>query len=488
MSVTLRGHTFYTASEVSAMTPSGTMDSQWETYDLAITNGCTLGWDANRFFVNKITGLVVGWIGLQEMSNMTSLTYGTNANLAPHSGLRLAYTGQFEYGTNTASATEAINYGRKEMNTTINSAGAFTLQGVPTSLANKAMYDTHIEHFAYPGAKYSKITTTDIKQPVYLKEGAFYDANTADLICGKAWLRFDVTAPSGYSSASYVSWFKNLWSGEIVMQYSLYPTTAGTCPAITIPSRCAVVDGRNFYTDVRYTTGRTSAVQRQNTWMRLNNTTLSFYAPQADWLTGTLYYPGNSEVRPQNASQKSYSLWVPESSSPITSADNSTWPSTAASGTKDITASQSYLNTTYYKARSGIDSWTWRSRRTGMVFNHWDLNSVTTSLPSPITSTKWSADFLPSYRYNKSTSTYQVVYYTGAGYLGTRADTAASVATEYTCNIAAYCGTSLGVMPTGTSYDQLHFWGSPGNWSPVANNLTCFTGQYLGNSAGNIVK
>ena len=104
MSVTLRGHTFYTEAEVSAMTPSGTVDSQWETYTLPITGGCNPNWQLNRFHVNKITGLVTGEIGLIRMASLTSRIIGTKTELAIHPDMRIKYTGNWEYGTTLSTA------------------------------------------------------------------------------------------------------------------------------------------------------------------------------------------------------------------------------------------------------------------------------------------------------------------------------------------------------------------------------------------------
>lgn len=497
MSVNIRGHEFYSASEVDAMTPSGTVDSQWETYDFPCPSGASIGWSANRFHVNKITGLVVGWVALSGMNRMSSVSIGTVADLGIHSGMDIKYTGNFVYGnTNSSKATTSYNVLYKELNGIWDTNGLLKLEGEPmTSTSDLQKCSDFIEHYTHIGNKYGKITTEDVKPPIYFREGAFYDTNTADLISGRAWLKFKITAPSGYSSSSYVTWYKNLWSGEIIMQYSLNPST--TSPAsITMPSRCAVLEGRNFYTDIRYVTvsGKTPSY-RQVCWMRLNNVTLSFFAENATWMTGSLYYPGNPEIRTHNLSYETISgLYLPEANEAIPSAQSSKWPSSAATSTYEDVTLDSMWNTSYYISRSGIESWTWRSARTGMVFSYFDMNIKGTSLPDSVSTpimAPWMQNFLPSYRYNKTSGKVQLIYFAGASYINTRASTTDTAASnEFTCNLCFYSGKSLGTAETNTSsvsYNVLH-WGTTGNLKAVAGNLACFTGQFLGNTPNNIVK
>ena len=493
MAVTLRGHTFYSESEVSAMIPSGTVDSQWETYDMPIPSTVIKGWQGNKFHVNKITGLVVGWVAMQNLNKLTSTVVGTNVNLAPHKDMHLKYTGQYEYGTcqDTAPVSYMMTY--KEMNGIWNEDGTLSLEGTPVNTSYIPYMGTFIEHYAHIGSKYGKITTTDVEQPIYLEEGAFYNQNTADLITGHAWLRMSVPLPEGYSTTnSAVICYKNLWSGEIIMQYTLHPTTAGTCPAITLPARCAVVNGRNFYTDARYVTGYTTAAQRQNTWMRINNNVLTFSAPSSIWVTGTQYYPGTPEIRPHNKSYEVTPLWLPESSVPIPSANNKKWPSTAAASTcENPGGSGAWFDTTYYKGRTGIDNWTWFSKRTGMVFTSIDMTTVGTTLPRVIfgSSSTWNVNFLPSYRYNSETGKSVPVYFSGAGYIRQRlAETSDATPSEYTCNLYFMSGNNLGTVDSTVENSRLLMFGTSGNLKPVAGNLACFVGYYLGNYAGNIVQ
>lgn len=505
MSVKIHGHEFYTASEVSAMTPSGTIDSQWETYDMPLPAGATLGWQANRFFVNKVTGLVVGWIGLHSLSATTGswpLTVGTIADCAIHPDVRVKYSGNYEYGTGqipsgqTAASSAPYFLHFKEMNGIWDTTGKLVFEGVPSNATYKPYWSTIIEHYCHIGSKYGVITTEDVKAPIYLKEGAFYDKNTAALICGKAWLRIDATLPSGYTSGDYVTFYKNLWSGEVIMNYSLHPTTAGSTPAITMPSRVAVVDGRNFYTDVRYTTGFTTPAERQNTWMRLANTTLSFSCPKATWLTGSLYYPSNPETgRTQIASYETTNgLWIDEVAAQVPSAQSSKFPTSTnnANNGKYAQTSGDWYDHAKGTPRSGVDTWVWRSKRTGMVFTSFDWTHVaraTYSSPLFASTSRWGVDWIPSYRYNKVAGTSQPVYFSGAGYLGTRADTTGvATSSEYTCNIMFSSGKSLGAFDTtNTQYGQLG-WGTSGQASVTASCLLCFTGQYLGNTAENIVR
>lgn len=499
MSVVINGKTLYTASEVSAMTPSGTVDSQWETYDLPIPSGVISNWDGNKFHVNKITGLVVGWLTMAQMYNMTNQTVGTNANLGIHADMPIKYSGNYEYGEpRDASASDkcpdSIKISYKEMNGIWNTTGTLSLEGEPTSNSYIKYYSSFIEHYCHIGSKYGKITKTDIEPLVYLPQGTFYTANTADLICGKAWLRFDATLPSGYTSGDYVCFFKNLWSGEVIMQYSLHPTTAGSMPSISIPTRCAVLGGRNFYTDIRYVSATNkTAVNRQNSWMRLANTTLSFGGGIADakitWATGSLYYPSAPEVRPHNISYEvSNGLYLDGVNEQVPSASSNKFPS-ATTGQNEVAVVNSWITANGYSARSGIDSWTWRSIRTGMVFNALDLTingNYATATNRDMQGT-WHTNFQPSYRYNATSGTTQPLYFSGAGYLGSRLESAPSLS-EYCTNIQMYTGKSLGVADATAGKTPQLRWGTSANMSTANGSLTCYTGQYLGNYAGNIVR
>lgn len=490
MSVNIRGTEFYSESEVLAMTPSGTMDSQWETYTFTPSTGATTHWSACRFHVNKITGLVTGWIGLSNMNKMTSNLIGTNSNLAPHSGNYLRYSGQYEYGTTQSTAPDGVKLAWKELNGIWSLSGDLTLEGAPVSGTSYIQYyDTFIEHYAHIGSKYGKITSVDIKQPTYMAEGAFYDANTADLITGRAWLKTQIVLPSGYSSSSGFFVFKNLWSGEIIIQYSLYPTTAGSFPAITLPERYAVVGGRRIISDVRYWTGYTTAIQRQNSHLYIdqNHIVHPSSMPGGNWATGTFYYPGEPEVRPQNVSYEVQSLWFPEVPVAIPPATSNKWPSAAASNARQHTDG-TWVDTTYYSPHSTYINWVWRSLRTGMVFTNLDITFKNTTQPNPIFSSKWGTEWVPSYRYNVTSGTGQPVYFSGAGWIQYRnSSTTTAANTEYTCNVAFYSGKALGVDYSDYTYYNQLLWGTAGMAGGIVNRA-CFTGFYLGNAAGNIVK
>lgn len=490
MSVTLRGVTLYSASEVSAMTPTGTIDSQWETYFLDGKNG----WDDSiynlgKFHVNKITGLVTGEIGISNRTatNATSMNYGSNANLGIHSEMVIKYPGAFEYLTTKGSPTAAQILNGRELNTTISTTGDFTLQGRGWSTATIPNISNFLETFAYIGSKYGKIYTQEYN-PIYLKEGAFYRQEQVDLITGHAWLKIPVTLPTGYNSNSHAWVFKNLWSGECIFQYSLYPTTAGTMPAITLPTRCAVYNHLHFYTDIRYCDPATTYANRHSCYMRMEDYAVKFnpIISQA-WATGSLYYQGNVETPTQgNGTETVVGLWLPESAEAIPSVNNARFPRNK-SGNMNYTITDSYLPTSKFAPRSTDPSWTTNNYRSGMVFFYWDMNMKAGTMPSPfIGSSEWAAYWIPSYRYNITSGTQTSLYCNGVQYLSNLNSSYATTNSAWTCNIYARSGKALGADPgTGTK-----FWnfGATGEMTSATAGLACFNGYYLSNNSGNIIQ
>lgn len=492
MSVNIRGRELYSREEVETMLPSGSMDSLWETHTLSTSNGYTINptWKLNRFNVNKHTGLVTGEVGLHNMSTATSTVYGTNANLGIHTGMRLTYPGQWVYGTASASAS-AIQMGSLQMlNTIINSAGRFAIQGYNGS--PQAGLNSLLETFAYIGSKYGKITTTDVSSPVYLPQGEFYDANTVDLITGKAWLRYDINGPSGYTAASFITFYKNLWSGEVIMQYSLYPTTAGTTPAIKIPERYLLIkksDGTysHSFFNARFVEGlttNTNTTTRHHSYLKLDNSGyLRLIVGAGTWITGSQYYQGNPEVRPHNVKDNEQALWTAQADVDIPSVCYMFWPSNPNPAPSLVDVSTAWK--TGYTNRAAYPSWVTMNRRTGMVYFYLDVSLTGTTTPDPLMSA-WNANYSPSYRYNTVSGTSQPLYCSGANYISVLSSTDPSQV-SYTANLHQYTGKSLGVA-TDVAGGQVWHYGTTGVFKPVANNFACFTGFYLGNSNGSILQ
>lgn len=486
MPITLRGETLYSASEVSAMTPTGTIDSQWETHLLTGING----WDhtpykLGKFHVNKITGLVTGEVGIRNSSGITSTQYGSNANLGTHAQLAIHYPGQFEYALMKSATTAARNQNVREINTSIDTNGNFALQGRGWNATSVNTYiGSYLETFAYIGNKYGKVYTQEYPL-IHLAEGAFYRTEQVDLITGHAWLKIPVTLPTGYASNSFAFIFKNLWSGEVIFQYSLYPTTAGTMPAITLPSRAAVFGGKRFYTDIRYCEPATTYINRHNCWMNISNYTVSFSPITGQtWATGSIFYQGNPETPTQGNRQETVvGLWVPESADAIPSVNNAKFPVASA---PDLAALDSFwLSPKYNHPRASDPSWATNNNRTGMLFAYHDMNTVAAGgLSNPFLGAEWSSEWIPSYRYNYTNGTSQPLYCSGVGYLGGMVTE--SLTSGWTCNIYAPTGTALGAAPS-TLVKKWYF-GTTGEMNPSVANLACFTASYLSNRAGNIVQ
>ena len=493
MPITLRGETLYSASEVSAMTPTGTVDSQWETHFLSGKNG----WDdaqykLHKFHVNKITGLVTGEIGISNRTATapTSVNYGTNANLGIHPDMVIKYPGTFEYAItkNTAAAPlpAANENAVREINTAISTTGDFALQGRSWTAATCGAYlQEYLETFAYIGSKYGKIYTQEYN-PIYLQEGAFYRKEQVDLITGHAWLKINVPLPAGYASNSFLYGYKNLWSGEVILQYSLHPSTAGSMPAITLPARLAVYGGRRFYTDIRYCDPATTYGSRHTCWMNVSNTTVSFNPiPSQAWATGSLFYQGNEETSPHGNGQETVvGLWLPESAQPIPSVNNAKFPR-AKANSYQCEVLDGYIPTSKFAPRSSDPSWATNNYRTGMVFFYWDLNMKAGTIPSPFATTNFSAAWIPSYRYNITAGEPIRLYCNGVQYLSNYRATP-NKSSDWTMNIAINSGKSAGVAGTGTT-DRCFGWGTTGEATEAAG-LACFNGYYLGNYPGNIVQ
>lgn len=488
MPVTLRGVTLYSASEVSAMTPTGTVDSQWETYHLDGKNGWVDShYSLGKFHVNKITGLVTGEIGISNRTTTkpSSNNYGTNANLGIHSGMMIKYPGAFEYLITKTNTTEAQVLNGREINTNISTTGDFTIQGRTWDTNATTYVQDYLETFAYIGSKYGKIYTQEYS-PVYLSEGAFYRPETVDLITGHAWLKFTVTLPAGYNTNSFVVGYKNLWSGEVILQYSLRPTTAGSMPAITLPERLAVVDGRHFYTDIRYCDPQATYSNRHSCWMRVTNHTLTFNPIVGQtWATGSLFYQGNEETPAHgNGTETVIGLWTPEVPQAIPSVNNIKFPK-LNTGSFAVTGLDNYLPTTKFTPRTTDPSWASNNYRTGMVFYYWDMNMKAATMPSPFIQVEWSKHWIPSYRYNITTDTPISLYCGGVQYLSNLNTTISSTG-AWTCNVYARSAKALGTDPgTGT---KIWNFGTTGEMTAATAGLATFNGYYLSNYGGNIVQ
>lgn len=492
MPVTVRGKQFYTKAEVSSMAPTATIDSTWETKKLTLTNGYVVGWAQNAFHINKRTGLVTGTIGLGNIGTATSLEYATNADLGTHADLAIRYPGQFIYATN-ASADNMVKANYRNLNTNISTTGVFTLQGNVTSItAERSNFRNFIENFAYIGSKYGKITTQDVKVE-YMQEGAFYSADSIDLLLGRAWLKKTLPLPTGYNTSnSYIVMFKNLWSGEIIMQYSLYPTTSGKYPSIALPERFRMLKNGTSYLSAylptryvsSYNTAPTASSANHHVWMNIGSAISFGEVPStASWITGSQFYQGNPENRPQqNTSETVVGLWMPDHpAQAVPSVNNNIWPTGYTEGF--VNTSNSY--NTGYTNRVEMPSWVSYNKRTGMVFSYFDFTTTGNALPDPVMISDWNAPYIPSYRYNQVSGTSQTVYLGTNAYMSASTNTSALTGAEYVANLRICTGPSLGNVSNVTNGRKWSY-GTSGTASPIINNLQCYHAQYLGNTDINI--
>lgn len=499
MPVTVRDKQFYTKAEVVAMRPAAKIDDNWEKYSLTLAAGYGTNRTVNNsFLVNKHTGLVTGVVDIAFTSSITSSLYGTNANLAILADAHaIKYPGYNVYTTLATTATANQCAAASNLNTNINASGQFSFQGEIQggsggweNIANLKQLTTHIENFAYVGSKYGKVTTQDVRVE-YMKEGEFYDLNSAELIAGKRWFKTTIPLPAGYdTSKSHVTVLKNLWSGEVILQLSLYPTTAGSYPAIALPERFRFIKNgneyRKGYMHCRYHTGGfnvavNGSTQNHNNYLYIGDT-LSPYCPGSTWFTGSYYIQGNPENRlHQRSTETVVGQWMPDKpAQAVPSVDNDCWANGISFTAADV--SNSWL--TGYTNRATIPSWTTFNRRTGMVFVYLDMTTSGTTLPAPVQQV-WAADYLPSYRYNQTAGAEGSLYILSTNYVQYSNNTTTAPSTqEYTSNLYACCAKTNGAAPTTAQGNQWRY-GTPGYIRPIANNLSCWQGYFLGNTASN---
>lgn len=492
MPVTVRGQQLYTKAEVAAMAPQTKIDNNWERYTLTLKNGYTVRRTVNNcFLMNKHTGLVTGVIDI-NCAAATSATYGTNANLAIlTSATPITYPGYFLYGTTQSAASAAVKAGMRNLNTSITAAGDFYLQGNGCgenlgTVANINTLGDFLEIQTYLGSKYGRVTTKDVT-PIYMKEGAFYDLESAELVAGKRWLQYTLPLPSGYTSGSYVIVCKNLWSGEIILNISLHPSSGTAYPSIPLPERFRLIKKDsstylNAYMHLRYVDGGLSSASNSSAanhsrYMYIGDN-LSFNAGTSTWVTGSYFYQGNPESFKGDRTETVVGLWTPDQpGAAIPSVNNNCF-----SGQLN----QDYVNlathwVTGYTQRTTMTSFVTTNKRTGMVFAYFDHYVSGTSLPTPLT-TGWQADYCPSYRYNTGTSE-QTLYVMCNNYVGSVTNTGAPATNEYTANLSLGVPLSNGTVPTNNSWR----YGTAGVINPTANNLCCWQGSYLGNSSANVL-
>ena len=386
MPITINNELFYTKEEVDTLIEEAntTVANQWEEYELTLNDGLTVGWDSNKFFVNKHTGAVTGMLGITGLTYLDSdnRIIGENSNLAIHSKMDIKYPGQQIY-TVTSTSNSKTSVSARNANILIREDGFFRLQGEPFIQNDTTNYiKAHIESFFYIGSKYGKIVD---KEPylVYLSQGAFYNQDSVDLLTGKAWLRQSITNISGYTG--YVTYYKNLWSGEIIFQYSLRPSTAGTFPSIPKPKRFAPNADKSIHQKIRYTDLLTTNTDvrvslSSNFIINQEDAATNFGVPPhstCNWITGSNFWIGRPEVALGNRKEAT-GLWRPENDKPIYSMNASIYDSLITNQPRAIEKinlnnnicdgySEFATSDAEYSGSIIISS------RTGMIFNYVDL-------------------------------------------------------------------------------------------------------------------
>lgn len=477
MSITIDNETFLSRKEVDNIlsTLDLSKENQWEKHELTYESDFGTGWNLKTFMVNKHTGAVTGILGINKIYDSTSSTILTSStDLARHSGMRLGYCEIPVYNEVTSTASIDTTQSARNFNITVNTSGKINTQGEPS----RTEMSTHLSNFFYIGSKYGDITTEDISV-IYKPEGTFYNANTVKLLTGKSWLRYDVELPEGYSTSSYLSFFKNLWSGEVVTQYSLYCSTENSWPTITIPNRFRVYGDQRMFIKPRYMTPSSTAVQnKERAWMQFTTSdTISFSIPSGTtWVTGSHFYVGKTESPDGTYSETADGLWFPEGGEIIPSAVSTSFSSLG----EEINQGNVNLDTGLaegYAARSSYPSFITRSR-TGMVYLNLDVTLTKNAINIPVTSGSWSQRYRPSIHYRPMGVTGSIsVYFGSPAYIHNTAVTTAIAGTSYyRANVRLYTNATSS-QDDATS--KAITYGNTGNISPTTGNPMIFQGWFL---------
>lgn len=474
--VTIERETYYTLDEINSLISNGQVAAanQWEVYELSYNSGFSVGWNMCRMFVNKHTGAVTGILGMEGMSGSSNNTILTNSNLGIHADMRIKWPGLQVYTTTTSAASADTKKSAHLYNIRVGTDGTFTGQGYGFV---RSQLETHIENFFYIGSKYGKITTEDAK-PIYLPEGTFYNQNAVDLLTGKAWFEYRVPLDSeAYTSDSSLTFYKNLWSAECIVQYNLYPVTANTYPSISVPSRFMPYLNLTLYPKIRYLSPAPSNTQaKERCYIRLggNEFYLGGVPSGTTRITGSNFYIGVEEKAAGLDTETGKGLWNRDASVQVPSAENTVFGNLRNNNISrvDITG----MIVSGYIKRDGYQCHVIRSR-TGMVNFAAAMKVNSTTLADPLFN-DFSAAWRPSYKYRRSTITasgVQTIYFASPSFMSLVADTTPSHR-SYTANICLRTNQTSGGNDAKIKAPS---YGTTGNISPSVGNNLIWQGWYL---------
>lgn len=480
-------------AQVQAMVTNAncTAANQWETYSLTYSTGwtCATNWCLNKMMVNKHTGAVTGVLGSYHPGTDSCYALGICKCLGIHPSMRIHYPDMQVYTTIKAISSVSDRTGiltrdsSKNLNICLDSDGCFRYQGEPTI----SCIATHISNLFYIGNKYGSITTTDIEPAVVLPEGQFYTQNTAALLTGKSWFRYDITLPTGYDiSKSVATIYKNLWSGEAIFQYSLYPTTTGSFPAITVPARYNGII-TPFFMKPRYispSTANTNAVlNKEYAYMLFSAGKIQFggIPSYTTWITGSNFYMSTVETGSYLADGKNTSVITLKDDGAVSLAgtDYSNLDTAIKANPAGCSCIAGSSMAGYYTA-----CYSWRGTygtfmaksKTGMVYENLDMTTTNANFGAPTKALP--ATYRPSIKYrwtNASMSVYHASpVYTQKIRNGYGCCVSASDS-PYTANLFISTNNVAGGTATcpGLSY------GTTGNISNSSDTLVIWQGWFL---------
>lgn len=434
----------------------------------------------------------------------------------------IRYCGEWVYGTpnvsNTATAL-AIHDVNFQLNNGVNGDTNmhFNIQGEWSSWHSAAEHPTSCIENWYYLAHDAKIVTTE-PHITYLSEGAFYDQDTVDLYCGRAWLKKTFTFNNGElpgygglngTTNSVVTYFKNLWSGEVIFQYNLYPSDTSVFPTIPKPERFS--PRKSIYIKPRYLaphTDCTSIFRMRSTNFHVyrgsRNTSYSV-APfdGCQWITGSNYWIGDIESPGGNRTETN-PLWHHDAATAIPSINTSSYSNIGNPAHNMIVATYTnHVDHTYWDDSSEdrifehADKTTSEGLmtegtyvvgcRSGMIFNYIDSNPTTENVKNGTFETNFMEigygdnQWTPHTGYNCGSNTNQPVYYMGLVFENSINPNWKIDGNNYTIDADIFCPNlyMFTVPPADTG--NVHAFGTSGGLYHVAGNRIIFAGHFLSN-------
>lgn len=512
MPVTVDGKKLYSKAELDALIASAnqSVPNMWEAHYLNYVNGYNIGGGLHTIFKNKHTGACTGVLGFNNIQTgrANSTTFATDTSLALHPDMLTPWAGHQIFTSCTATLANTANvFTLRNVNVQVMTDGRFILGGDGFADATE-----HLENMYYL-CKDAKIVDTP-PHVTYLSEGAFYDQDTVDLYTGKAWLRTKYDSIDGYDSSThftYLWFYKNLWSGEVIMQYRLYPKTPGTWSALPLGYRYA--PRRAIFIKPRYMEAQPTSVLRTmscNFCVRSDGSVITYgVLPDltCTWLTGSNFWIGRAESPGGNRTETT-PLWHHDSASPIPSMNTNAYSSLSEPrATELVETYTNHVNHTYWAESSDMhtdytgDHDTLANNevthvvscRSGMIYNYFDLRptpaniNASGNIVSPIVLQNYSVPlWVADKRYFPNNTAEQGrLYYMGLVYEsefpeGTAITLNADGSYTYSAHYDLHHTNCL-VHTTGTvTSDGLAAgFGSTGGMGISANNRLIMEGWYL---------